>query len=61
MMHLRPPAPPLNVGMLKKAVRAGYQERHPFRLAVEALPDTMNRPEFRAAMRMLLPLTRRGD
>lgn len=43
---------------LKGDARTGYPPAHPFRLAIEALPDSVTHPEFLAQLRILLPLTR---
>jgi hypothetical protein len=43
---------------LKRDARAGYPPAHPYRLAVEALPDSVPPAEFLAQLRVLLPLAR---
>jgi hypothetical protein len=43
---------------LKDDARAAYGPGHPFRLAVESLPDSVPLPEFLAQLRILLPLSR---
>ncbi|MCI4321736.1 MAG: hypothetical protein L3K05_05465 [Thermoplasmata archaeon] len=48
----------LDIGPLKGDARAGYPPSHPYRLAVEALPDSVPRQAFLAQLRILLPLSR---
>ncbi|MFI5418987.1 MAG: hypothetical protein ACHQ2Y_08860 [Candidatus Lutacidiplasmatales archaeon] len=43
---------------MKGDARAGYPPSHPYRLAVEALPDSVPAAEFQAQLRILLPLSR---
>jgi hypothetical protein len=43
---------------LKTDARAGYPPAHPYRLAVEALPELVPRVEFQTHLRLLLPLSR---
>jgi hypothetical protein len=43
---------------LKRHVRTRFGTEHPFRIAVEALPDTVSRDEFLVHLRILLPLAR---
>jgi hypothetical protein len=46
------------LGPLKCDARAGYPPTHPYRLAVEALPDSVPTVEFLAQLRILLPLSK---
>jgi hypothetical protein len=48
----------VDLAPLKGDARAGYSPGHPYRLAVEALPDSVPAAEFRAQLRILLPLAR---
>lgn len=48
----------LDLAPLKGEARAGYPPTHPYRLAVEALPDSVPAAEFLAQLRILLPLSR---
>lgn len=48
----------VGLGPLKGDARTGYAPGHPYRLAVEALPDSIDRDEFRAQLRILLSLSR---
>jgi hypothetical protein len=48
----------VDLAPLKGDARAGYPPHHPYRLAVEALPDHIPADELRAQLRILLPLSR---
>ena len=48
----------VDLAELKGDARAGYPPSHPYRLAVEALPDSVSAAEFQAQLRILLPLSR---
>lgn len=43
---------------LKEDARASYPPSHPYRLAVESLPEFVPVGEFQAQLRILLPLAR---
>lgn len=43
---------------LKRRVRRSLAAEHPFRIAVEALPDFVSREDFLVHLRILLPLAR---
>jgi hypothetical protein len=43
---------------LKRHVRGRFAADHPFRIAVEALQDTVSQAEFLVHLRILLPLAR---
>jgi hypothetical protein len=43
---------------LKRDARVGYPPGHPYRLAVEGLPDVVRAGELVAQLRILLPLSR---
>jgi hypothetical protein len=49
---------PRDVTVLKRHVRSKLAAEHPFRIAVEALPDTISQDEFLVHLRILLPLAR---
>jgi hypothetical protein len=52
----------IGLGPLKEDARSGYEPCHPYRLAVESLPDEVTASDFLAELRILLPLARvRGD
>jgi hypothetical protein len=48
----------IDLGPLKGDARAGYSPSHPYRLALEALPDSVSRTEYLAHLRILIPLAR---
>jgi hypothetical protein len=50
--------PPRDLSVLKRHVRARLAGDHPFRIAVEALPDSISQDEFLVHLRILLPLAR---
>jgi len=47
-----------NLTGLKRHVRTKLSAGHPFRIAVEALPDAVSQEEFLVHLRILLPLAR---
>jgi hypothetical protein len=51
----------VDLATLKGDARTAYSPSHPYRLAVEALPDTVSAAEYRAQLRILLPLSRVKD
>ena len=59
---LRPPGAeaesPRDLTGLKRHVRSKLAAEHPFRIAVEALPDKISQAEFLVHLRILLPLAR---
>lgn len=48
----------IGLALLKDDARTRYSAAHPYRLAVEALPDSVTCEEFVAQLRILLPLGR---
>jgi|HubBroStandDraft_1064217.scaffolds.fasta_scaffold394583_2 hypothetical protein len=62
MMSATDPPETPSLRELRRHVQAEYSPNHPFRLAIEALPDSVRAPEFQAQLRILLPLSRvKGD
>lgn len=51
----------IRLAPLKDDARARYCAVHPYRLAVEALPDSVTREEFIVQLRILLALARAKD
>lgn len=49
---------PRDLSVLKARVRTKLATDHPFRLAVEALPDFVSQEDFLVHLRILLPLAR---
>lgn len=49
---------PIDLAPLKEDARSGYPPAHPYRLAVEGLPDSVPLDAFLAQLRVLLPLSR---
>lgn len=48
----------LDLTRLREHVRARFPADDPFRVAVEALPDSLTREEYLVHLRVLLPLAR---
>ena len=48
----------VGISPLREYARSAYPAGHPFRLAIEALPDHVSGAEFLAQLRILLPLAR---
>jgi hypothetical protein len=48
----------IHLAPLKGDARAGYPASHPYRLAVEALPDSVSRDAYLAQLPILLSLAR---
>jgi hypothetical protein len=56
--HGEPVSERVDLAPLKGDARAGYPPTHPYRLAVEALPDSVSSAEYLAQLRILIPLAR---
>lgn len=50
--------PSVDLTVLRKHVRANLPSGHPFRIAVEALPESLRQEEYLLHLRVLLPLAR---